>query len=156
MGLEGGCFHPHPPISGEKKWDVDWVIETLAYVHLRLIHIVVWQKPTQYCKAITLQISINLKNLLNSEICGGSGLGDTVICCEPVPTREWKFYMLTPPPTLCPNGAPSFGSSKIVAFTFLFFCSLYNKPVNVSKMFSWVPWIIPANDQTLCVCVGGS
>ena len=28
-----------------------------TYVYLRLIHIVVWQKPTQYCKAIILQLN---------------------------------------------------------------------------------------------------
>ena len=32
------------------------------YVCLWLIHIVVWQKPTQHCKAIILQLKINLKN----------------------------------------------------------------------------------------------
>ena len=34
------------------------------YVYLWLIHIDVWQKPTQYCKAIILQLKINkfLKN----------------------------------------------------------------------------------------------
>jgi len=26
------------------------------YVYLRLIHIVIWQKPTQHCKAIILQL----------------------------------------------------------------------------------------------------
>ena len=30
-----------------------------TYVHLRLIHIVVWQKPTQHCKAIILQLKKN-------------------------------------------------------------------------------------------------
>ena len=29
------------------------------YAYLWLIHIVVWQKPTQYCKAIILQLKIN-------------------------------------------------------------------------------------------------
>ena len=28
-----------------------------TYMYLWLIHIVVWQKPTQYCKAITLQLN---------------------------------------------------------------------------------------------------
>ena len=27
-----------------------------TYVYLRLIHVVAWQKPTQYCKAINLQL----------------------------------------------------------------------------------------------------
>ena len=33
-----------------------------TYVYLRLIHIDVWQKPTQYCKAIILQLKINKFN----------------------------------------------------------------------------------------------
>ena len=33
------------------------------YVYLWLIHIVVWQKPTQHCKAIILQLKI-LKRFL--------------------------------------------------------------------------------------------
>ena len=30
-----------------------------TYVYLWLIHVDVWQKPTHYCKAITLQLKIN-------------------------------------------------------------------------------------------------
>lgn len=30
-----------------------------AYTYLWLIHVDVWQKPTQYCKAIILQLKIN-------------------------------------------------------------------------------------------------
>ena len=29
------------------------------YVYLWLIHVDVWQKPTQYCKAVILQIKLN-------------------------------------------------------------------------------------------------
>ena len=29
------------------------------YAYLRLIHVAVWQKPTQHCKAIILQLKIN-------------------------------------------------------------------------------------------------
>ena len=32
-----------------------------TYVYLWLIHVDVWQKPTQYCKAIILQLKINFK-----------------------------------------------------------------------------------------------
>ena len=32
-----------------------------TYVYLWLIHADVWQKPTQYCKAIVLQLKINIK-----------------------------------------------------------------------------------------------
>ena len=33
------------------------------YVYLWLIHAVVWQKSTQHCKAIFLQLKINFKKL---------------------------------------------------------------------------------------------
>ena len=32
-----------------------------TYVYLWLIHVDVWQKPTQYCKAIILQLKIIFK-----------------------------------------------------------------------------------------------
>ena len=31
------------------------------YVYLWLIHVAVWQKPTQFCKAITLQLKNKFK-----------------------------------------------------------------------------------------------
>ena len=31
-----------------------------TYAHLWLMHIVLWQKPTQHCKAVTLQLKINV------------------------------------------------------------------------------------------------
>ena len=34
------------------------------YVYLWLIHADVWQKPTQYCKAIILKLKINFKKSL--------------------------------------------------------------------------------------------
>ena len=36
-------------------WEVREV-EDIGMVYLWLIHIEVWQKPTQYCKAIILQL----------------------------------------------------------------------------------------------------
>ena len=30
-----------------------------TYVYLWLIHVYAWQKPTQYCKAVILQLNIN-------------------------------------------------------------------------------------------------
>ena len=36
------------------KWEGTWV-------NLWLIHVDVWQKPMQYCKAIILQLKINIK-----------------------------------------------------------------------------------------------
>ena len=35
-------------------------------VRLWLVHIHVWQKPTQYCRAIILQLKIKLKKILSS------------------------------------------------------------------------------------------
>ena len=35
-----------------------------TYVHPWLIHVDVWQKPTQYCKAMILQLKINKFNYL--------------------------------------------------------------------------------------------
>ena len=38
------------------------------HVCLWLIHIVVWQKPTQHCKAIILQLKINLRTSLVGQL----------------------------------------------------------------------------------------
>ena len=53
-------------------WEVGGMIKREGtWVYLWLIHIVVWQKPTQQWKAIILQLKINLKiiakqqNILN-------------------------------------------------------------------------------------------
>ena len=45
---------------GEIWWDVGGRIQREGtYVYLWLIHVDVWQKPTEYCKAIILQLKIN-------------------------------------------------------------------------------------------------
>ena len=36
-----------------------------TYVHLWLIHVDVWQTPTQYCKAVILHLKINKSNVPN-------------------------------------------------------------------------------------------
>ena len=36
-----------------------------TYIYLWLIYVVVWQKSTQYCKAIILQLKINFKKRQN-------------------------------------------------------------------------------------------
>ena len=42
---------------GEKGWDVAGKFKREGtYVHLWLIHVDVWQKSNQYCKAIILQL----------------------------------------------------------------------------------------------------
>ena len=47
-------------VGGMFKWEGTWV-------NLWLIHVDVWQKPMQYCKAIILELKINkfLKNIGN-------------------------------------------------------------------------------------------
>ena len=63
-----------------------------TYVYLWLIHVHVWQKPAQYCKAIILQLKINnffkkrLKKKSPDHFCIlGGRLGELrVENCEPV------------------------------------------------------------------------
>ena len=38
-----------------------------TYVYLWLIHVDVWQKPTQYCKSIIFQLKIN-NNFLKARV----------------------------------------------------------------------------------------
>ena len=38
-----------------------------TYVYLWLIHVGAWQKPTQYCKAIILQLKIDKKKKKNTQ-----------------------------------------------------------------------------------------
>ena len=48
------------------QWNIIHQIKSNEVLYLWLIHVVVWQKPTQYCKAIILQSIINFlekKNL---------------------------------------------------------------------------------------------
>ena len=51
---------PHAPRCGQKKRKLCGVGRRVqregTYVYLWLIHADVWQKPTQYCKAILLQL----------------------------------------------------------------------------------------------------
>ena len=42
-------------------WKMPHKISINKYIRKRLMHVDVWQKPTQYCKAIILQLKINLK-----------------------------------------------------------------------------------------------
>ena len=58
-------------------------------VYLWLIHVDVWQKPTQYCKAIILHIIINpfKKNLLSKQSCFTDKQMATCqpVYCKPLP-----------------------------------------------------------------------
>ena len=45
------------------RWEVGGKFKREGtYVYLWLIHVDVWQKPTQYWKAIIFQLKINFKN----------------------------------------------------------------------------------------------
>ena len=47
-------------LRGVMGWDVGGRLKREGtYAYLWLIHVDIWQKPTQYCKAIILQIKIN-------------------------------------------------------------------------------------------------
>ena len=46
-------------VGGERE-----VQEGGTYVYLWVVHVVVWQKPTHYCKAIIFQLKVN-KKILN-------------------------------------------------------------------------------------------
>ena len=45
------------------------VKEEGTYTHLWLIHVVVWQKSTQDCKAIILQLKLNSKKNIQANFC---------------------------------------------------------------------------------------
>ena len=47
--------------SGKGQEVGGWFSREGTYVYLWLIHVDVWQKPKQYCKAIILQLKINVK-----------------------------------------------------------------------------------------------
>ena len=47
------------PRAGGMGWELEKVQEGVTYLYLWLIRVAVWQKPTQYCKAIMLQLKIN-------------------------------------------------------------------------------------------------
>ena len=59
---------PNPGLNPHLSRLLHWQVGSLplvpsgkprTYVHLWLIHVDVWQKPNQYCKAIILQLKIN-------------------------------------------------------------------------------------------------
>ena len=44
-----------------------------TYVYLRLIYVVVWQKPTtNFCKAIIFQLKVNFKKHMHAEVALGT------------------------------------------------------------------------------------
>ena len=49
-----------------KGGDIYVYIYIYIYTHLWLVHIVVWQTQPQHCKAVILQLKINVKNTQNT------------------------------------------------------------------------------------------
>ena len=52
------------------------------YIYLWLIHVDVWQKPTQYCKAIIFQLKINKLKLKKRTRISRDGLVQPLILLE--------------------------------------------------------------------------
>ena len=69
-----------------------------TYVYLWLIHVVVWQKPTQHCKAIILQLKINLKKHIGDDrLNSGEGNGTPLqySCLEnPMDGGAWQLQSM--------------------------------------------------------------
>ena len=57
LGILIRVRYPKVPYLNTKTW----LYSTITYMYLWLIHIVVWQKSTQFCKAIISQLKINVK-----------------------------------------------------------------------------------------------
>ena len=63
----GSCYITHTAqtsiCDNLEGWDVEGRFKMEGtYVYLWLIHVLVWQKPTPHCKAIIIQLKINVKN----------------------------------------------------------------------------------------------
>ena len=58
-----------------------------------LIHVDVWQNPTQYCKAIILQLKINLKSNFKEGICH----------CHSSTQTNMEASLLCPQPGMLPS-----------------------------------------------------
>ena len=57
LGTQTGALWQPRGVGWGRRWEGDSTRR--EHVHLRLIHVDVWQKPTQYCKAIILQLKVN-------------------------------------------------------------------------------------------------
>ena len=63
-----------------------------AYVYLGLIHVDVWQKPTQNCKAIMLQLKINeIKKKKNLNLSMKRGSPYRLTWVYVFTPREWRL-----------------------------------------------------------------
>ena len=64
-------------------WEVGKFKREGTYIYLWLIHTIVWQKPTQYCKAIILQLKFEFEQVVGD----GEGQG-SLACCSPWGCKE--------------------------------------------------------------------
>lgn len=57
-------------------WEVGWRFKRKwTYLYLWLLHTVIWQKPTHYCRAIILQLKVD--KLKKKSVSGQPGCGET-------------------------------------------------------------------------------
>jgi len=61
------------------------------FIYLWVIHVAVWQKPAQYCKAIILQLKINIKKKERKVL---SYLGIETEKEVTVPHRWWSWPLM--------------------------------------------------------------
>ena len=64
-------------------WEVGKFKREGTYIYLWLIHTIVWQKPTQYSKAIILQLKLEFEQVVGD----GEGQG-SLACCSPWGCKE--------------------------------------------------------------------
>ena len=64
-------------------WEVGKFKREGTYIYLWLIHTIVWQKPTQYCKEIILQLKFEFEQVVGD----GEGQG-SLACCSPWGCKE--------------------------------------------------------------------
>ena len=51
------------------RWGGSWEgVQEGGNIYIPVIHFDVWQKPTQYCKAVTLQVKINKLIIKNNVV----------------------------------------------------------------------------------------
>ena len=67
-------------LCGNLEW---WEVREGTYVYLWLIHVDVWQKPTQYCKAIIFQLKISkFKSIYAQDLGEEESTGLEVAICQ--------------------------------------------------------------------------
>ena len=91
-------------------------------LYLGLIHIVLWQKPTQHCKAIILQLKINLKNHFPRNVWVYVWTLNSILLAY----TSFFFFFNTSIFMPVPHGA-DYGSSTVVLLTTVVVLTLCSK-----------------------------